>query len=277
MKRRSFIKKASIGTVAGLGLAAGAIRLSNPKSGNYSEYFAKLNTTLKNYEKAIPFLVVDLDLLDANLKALKSILNPKAAFRVVVKSLPSPELLNYVMASMNTKKLMAFHQPFISDLAESGDTELDILVGKPMPVKTASFFYEHLQPNGFDASKQIQWLIDTEKRLNEYLLLAKTKNLKLLLNVEIDVGMHRGGFKDLEGIEKALTIIQNNPDHLTFGGFMGYDAHITKVPSLLLPVEKGLKIANDIYTASKALVQNKFPKLWHENLTFNGAGSPTIL
>jgi hypothetical protein len=33
----------------------------------------------------------------------------------------------------------------------------------------------------------------------------------------------------------------------------------------------------DFYNDCKSLVKEKFPKMWSEQLTFNGAGSPTVL
>lgn len=276
MERKKFIKYSALG-LGGLGLTGLGIRLSNPKSGTYTPYFANLNQTLKDYKKAIPFLLVDLDVLDANLLELKKILKDPKQFRIVVKSLPSPELIEYVKLATGTNRLMSFHQPFLSELSSKGDSSIDILMGKPMPVKTAAYYYDTLRTeNGFDPSKQLQWLVDTELRIQEYIDLAKQKQIKLLLNFEIDVGLHRGGFDNLQALAKALTLVENNKEYVSFSGFMGYDAHITKVPSILLSREKAYRQMCDFYNACKNLVKTQFPLLYHERLTFNGAGSPTL-
>jgi len=61
------------------------------------KYFELLNQELKNQPRAIPFLLIDLDRLDQNIETLNSSIHPNIDFRIVVKSLPSPELINYVM------------------------------------------------------------------------------------------------------------------------------------------------------------------------------------
>lgn len=241
-------------------------------------YFNGLNNVLKAYKRAIPCLLIDLDHLDANIERLQSKLKKGTAFRVVVKSLPSIDLIQYVMKKANTKKLMVFHQPFLSDLAEFCDGEVDILLGKPMPIKTAKYFYENWGEanDTFDPFGQIQWLVDTEKRLEEYLELAKELGKPLRINLEIDVGLHRGGFASLDELRKGLKWLQTHQDHLQFSGLMGYDPHVVKLPSILRSQQKSLHLANDFYHQSKNLIRTEFPALWREDLTFNGAGSPTL-
>lgn len=68
----------------------------------------------------------------------ESIREPKQ-FRVVDKSLPSIKLLRYIFERAGTNRVMSFHQPFLSQVAE----ELkgcQILLGKPMPVRSAEQF-----------------------------------------------------------------------------------------------------------------------------------------
>lgn len=241
-------------------------------------YFEKLNQTLQNYDRAIPSLLIDLDKLDKNIATLKANWPTTADFRIVVKSLPCWELVDYVMENANTKKLMVFHQPFLTDLAGKLDASADILLGKPMPIKTANFFYKNLPENnqGFNSYQQIQWLVDTTDRLQEYIDLAKRLNQKLRLNLEIDVGLHRGGFSTTESLKVALELIVQNQEWVTFKGLMGYDPHVVKLPSILRTQEKALKLANNFYEECKAIIHKDFPELWSTDLTFNGAGSPTI-
>jgi len=241
-------------------------------------YFENLNQILKNHSRAIPSLLIDLDKLDKNISTLKSNWPATADFRVVVKSLPSWELIQYVMQETATKKLMVFHQPFLSDLVGRLDREADILLGKPMPIKTVSFFYENLPAfnQGFNVFGQIQWLVDTEKRIQEFIGLAKKLNQQLRLNLEIDVGLHRGGFNNLKTLQAGLQLVANNKKWVTFSGLMGYDPHVVKLPSIIRTQEKALSLANDFYEDCKTLIHKDFPDLWSDDLTFNGAGSPTI-
>ncbi len=241
------------------------------------KYFESLNQELKNQPRAIPFLIIDLDKLDQNIETLKSSIQTNIDFRIVVKSLPSPELIDYVIQKANTKKLMVFHQPFLTHLSKVQDNTIDILLGKPMPVKTAEYYYQTLKtPNGFSPTNQLQWLVDTTQRIEQYIFLAKKNNQKLRLNLEIDVGLRRGGFSELEDLKKALQLIQSNSKQVEFSGFMGYDPHVVKLPKIIMSKEKAFKKANDFYGKCIYLLKNDFPNLFHEQLTFNGAGSPTI-
>ncbi len=241
------------------------------------KYFESLNQELKNQPRAIPSLLIDLDQLDQNIETLESSLQPNINFRIVVKSLPSPELIDYIIQKANTKKLMVFHQPFLSHLSKIHDSTIDILLGKPIPIKTAAYYYHTLEtPNGFSPTKQLQWLVDTSRRVEEYIFLAKKINQKIRLNLEIDVGLRRGGFASLEKLKEALRLIQSNSSHVEFSGFMGYDPHIVKLPKILISQKTAFKKANDFYGKCIDLLKNEFPNLFHEALTFNGAGSPTV-
>ncbi len=241
-------------------------------------YFQQLNQTLKNYKRAIPCLLVDLDRLDENIATLKTSFNPKAAFRIVVKSLPCVELVDYIRNKAKTNKLMVFHQPFLSDLSARCDEKVDILLGKPMPIKTANYFYENLPKNdfNFNAYQQIQWLVDTEERIQQYIDLAKKTGQQLRLNMEIDVGLRRGGFTNMKTLAKGLQLILANRAYVEFSGLMGYDPHVVKLPKIVRSQDKALQLSVDFYQQCIQLIRKDFPSLWQEDLTLNGAGSPTI-
>jgi D-serine deaminase-like pyridoxal phosphate-dependent protein len=150
-------------------------------------------------------------------------------------------------------------------------------MGKPMPVKAAKQFYQK-QPKDstFNTEKQLQWLIDTKIRLVQYLALAQDLDVKMQVNIELDVGLHRGGLQDINELDDILAIIDANADFLTFSGFMGYDPHVVKLPSIV-------KSPQDAYSGSQAIYQSFVDHLYANNakyktqkLCFNGAGSPTI-
>lgn len=241
-------------------------------------YFQRLNTSLKEQQRAIPCLLIDLDVVDENIAALKAILNPKATLRVVVKSLPSFKLMQYIMERIGTNRLMVFHQPFLTDLFAQPIHDADILLGKPFPVKTAAYFYNHL-PEGRgqkDPFRQVQWLVDTQARIKQYVDLAERVGQKIRLNLEIDVGLHRGGFKDETQLREALDLMLAHQSQVELSGFLGYDPHIVKLPQIIRPQKKSLRQSTRFYEQCKTVLKEGYPSLWRDDLTFNGAGSPTV-
>ncbi|MBX2814701.1 MAG: alanine racemase [Saprospiraceae bacterium] len=242
------------------------------------DYFSRLDALLKAHHRAIPAMVVDLELLDQNIQRLQSLIHPSSDFRLVVKSLPSWELMSYVMERLATRKVMVFHQPFLLDLAGKLDAEADVLLGKPLPIKAAHDFYALVETRAaaFDPFAQIQWLIDTTTRLRQYVDLAKSWGRRLRINLELDVGLHRGGFATREELRQALHLLQTHADAVEFSGFMGYDPHVVKLPKVIRSVERARQLSDRHYRLCQALVREEFPALWHAELTFNGAGSPTL-
>ncbi|MBB3699565.1 alanine racemase [Flammeovirga yaeyamensis] len=242
-----------------------------------NNYFELLNSILKEGNRAIPFLMLDLDRIDENIQLLQKELKTEAHLRIVVKSLPSYPLIAYIANKLQTNRYMVFHQPFLSDLASKLDHQADILIGKPMPVKTAAYFYKYISKNNpdFNPFTQIQWLIDTKERALQYLQLAEKLGQSLRLNLEIDIGLHRGGFHSFDALNETLTLISEHSDKIEFSGFMGYDPHVVKIPSVIRSQKTSLKRSNEFYEECKTLVCEKFPQLWKDHLTFNGAGSPT--
>jgi len=251
-----------------------ALARPSDKGGSYPEYFGHLNQLLRSQEIDRPVLVIDMDRLDRNIdRVAKSIGSGKGKnYRIVVKSIPCPQLVDYVAQRAKTKSLMVFHRPFLQEMARLRP-DADILLGKPMPVSAAHHFYtEH--SGAFNPATQLQWLIDTEARLGQYLELAKTQNLSMRVNLEIDVGLHRGGFANVTDLASALKVISDNPQHLSFSGFMGYDAHLMGLPGFL--AERELPKVKARYQAFLEVLKTRFPQLLHDGLTFNAGGSPTF-
>lgn len=273
MKRRNVLL--GLGGAVALG-GVGAL-LARPKDNGapYNDYFAALNAELKAKGPMRPSLVIDLDALDHNIDTVAASVAkvPGRHFRVVEKSLPSPKLLEYIGKRANTKRLMSFHQPFLNHDAAMFP-EADILIGKPLPVRSAELFYQtHQGP--FDPSRQLQWLIDTPARAAQYLALAKGLNTTLNLNIELDVGLHRGGVADMAALTEILQLIEDNPEQLRFAGFMGYDPFVALVPSLLGTHEELLGQVMAKYQTAVDHTRQQHAKLWREGLTLNTAGSPT--
>ncbi|MBS0590971.1 MAG: DSD1 family PLP-dependent enzyme [Proteobacteria bacterium] len=271
MKRRHLL-------LGGAAAAAGVAWWKKPvdRGAPYDEHFRALNAELKAHGSMQPTLLIDLDRLDRNIDRVATTLRDAGkAWRIVEKSLPSQKLIDYIARRANTKRLMSFHRPFLNHDAEFFP-DFDVLMGKPLPVRAAQAFYAQLKPGGFDPTRQLQWLIDTPQRLSEYLQLAQGLGTKLRVNIEIDVGLHRGGVGDNATLGALLDSIAANPRQLEFAGFMGYDAHVGMgVPSILGSSRELLDKAMAIYAGFVDFARGRYAPLWHENLTLNAGGSPS--
>ena len=118
--------------------AAAAIVKPSDTGGAHNAYFSGINQTLRSNGIDAPVLVIDLDRLDRNIdRVVQSVAtSPAKTYRVVAKSIPSPELVDYVSRRANTKSMMVFHRPFLQAMAAL-NPQSDILMGKPMPIAAA--------------------------------------------------------------------------------------------------------------------------------------------
>ncbi len=210
--------------VIGAAAGAGALfvrRIAAPASGPHDTYFSALNAKVKGI--GTPVLVIDRARLRANAKSIvERVAAAKLQLRLVVKSLPSLQLLDALEA--NTQRYMAFNTSMLAALW-ARDAAVDVLLGKPMPIAAVRALHAVGDPWG----PNTQWLIDTKERLQEYDAFATESGLPLKVSLELDVGLHRGGFDDVAEIAKAL---KGHP-RLTLAGLMGYDAHVGKTPGPL--------------------------------------------
>ncbi len=237
-------------------------------------YFKQLNLDLKKQGIATPQLIVDEAALKQNIQHVQIRLahaqHLKA--RLVVKSLASLDLLKLLSEQIDTQRFMVFHQPHIISILENF-ADADILLGKPMPAQVVhQFFEQHMEWS----TAKIQWLIDTKVRLQQYLEIAKKYFICLDINIEIDVGLHRGGVQSTQQFTEILALIQQYPQYLKLSGLMGYDAHVTKVPAIIKKPELAYQSSQQTYANYQKLIQKQFPTLWHDELCFNGGGSPTF-
>lgn len=245
--------------------------------GAHNEYFLDVQTALRKAGLFRPTLVIDRHQLAHNLDRLKSNLPKNKKYRVVAKSLPSLPLIREVRAAMKTDRLMVFHQPHVNLIAaDMPDAEL--LLGKPMPAGAAKRFFDDHKPNAFRPLTQIEWLIDTPQRLKEYRELATAqvaRGQRLRLNLELDVGLHRGGFTSAQDVAEAVRELQNDPV-LSFSGFMGYEAHAAKMPDALGGVHGALAKAMAFYADCVAAARETIGAAYNaDTLTLNAGGSNT--
>lgn len=265
-KRRWTRRAAMIG--GGAAIVGGAAVLASRKSDNggaHDSYFLALSVALRNAGIAHPVLIIDQARLDHNIAAARAALAPaNLPLRIVVKSLPAAGLIDHVSRGMETNRFMVFNGAMLETMAERADA--DLLLGKPLP---GLQFAELIDKVGAERASRIQWLIDTPERLKDYAEIAATRQLTLRANMEIDVGLHRGGFADARALAGALDLA-NGFAHVTVSGLMGYDAH---VPSMSDPDEAFASSQNH-YRAAIAVLREKLG-VDPATLTLNGAGSPT--
>jgi D-serine deaminase-like pyridoxal phosphate-dependent protein len=268
LSRRTVIK-------AGVAAAAvGALAWSRPSDmgeKTHSDYFKELSQSLHAQGIATPSLVIDKKIMANNIKTLTSHLKDRFEYRIVAKSLPSVEMLKWTMSQANTNKLMVFHQPFLNAVAND-IPDCDILMGKPMPIVAMKTFYQtHGQTaSTFNPRLQLQWLLDSNKRLEQYESFAQTYSLYLNINIELDVGLHRGGVNNDNELIAMLERIEQS-EYLTLSGFMGYEPHIGKVPGDLLEQRDNAMADYQHYIE----LAEGYLKRSVQDLTLNAAGSPT--
>lgn len=265
MKRRQLI------ALGALGVGGAALGLRSDRGGSHSDYFLQISTALDRAGLARPTLVLDRARLHKNIDVLSGHLRDSYDYRVVAKSLPSLSLLREVMGRAETERLMVFHQPFLNLVARELPGS-DLLMGKPMPVAAAARFYQQHQ-GSFDSARQLQWLLDSPQRLRQYSELAQALDTTMRVNLELDVGLHRGGIKTDEELVAALDLISSDP-RLQFSGFMGYEPHVAKMPGLLGGPTGAFSAAQKRY---RECVDLATTHLGHSlaGLTLNAAGSPT--
>lgn len=272
--RRKFL----IGAAA---LTVGAGYALKPRIGNvlHEPYFAQLSGALKNAGMGSPTLILDQMHCTHNLSSLAAQVGGKQALRVVTKSLPCLNLLDQTMHAWQTQRQMVFNYPMLLHLAQNRP-QVELLTGKPLdPIELPHFFnrLQQIAPE-FNASRQIQWLVDTPETLRHYLDFAQAQQLPLRFSIELDVGLHRGGVVDETTFNTLLDMIAAEP-LAQLSGLMGYDAHVAKVPDIWDNRKQAEQHAKQRYQAFRDLAlshaANRAAPLPREALILNTAGSPT--
>lgn len=231
----------------------------------HEPYFSQLAQALKRAGLNRPTLVVDRQRLEANVRAVRANVDgAKLPLRVVAKSLPSPGLLQAVLAGMATQRLMVFSAEMLLQLLPLYP-EGDYLMGKPLPV---SEFARVADKAGARAAARVQWLIDTPERLAQFTEAAKARGIALRANLEIDVGLHRGGFADPAALAGAVA--QAKSAGVQVSGLMGYEPHVPKMPD----PDSAYADAQQAY--GKAIEVLRQAGLDPAAMTLNSAGSPTF-
>lgn len=261
--------------LGGVAIVGVSTLMSKPgdKSGPRDPYFLDVQSALTAAGIATPTLVIDRARLNANIDTLVGHLPDGMGYRIVAKSLPSLALIEHIRQRANTDRLMTFNQPMLTALSEAMP-EASQLLGKPLPVQAARNYFAALTEQSASAADRVQWLIDSGDRLQQYADLAAAEDRTLEINIELDVGLHRGGFEPGAELQATLQAIHDN-DRLKFSGFMGYEPHIPALPTTLGWRDKALNGAWKKYRAALDQAAEVFGAEALQDLTRNAAGSPT--
>lgn len=238
-------------------------------------YFAKLQKALAAAGLAEPVLLIDRQRLDRNIKQLKRMLPKNMAYRIVAKSLPSAPLLAHIAKTAKTDRLMSFNRE-MTEQCLAALPQADQLLGKPLPVAAAAMMFDTLPAaKAKAAAARVQWLVDTPARLRQYEELATALKLRLRINLEIDVGLHRGGMMPGEDLRAALEILAGSK-HFCLSGYLGYEPHLTKIPTLGGWRRRAKKGAETAYAAALEQARAHFSDSHVNQMVRNMAGSPTF-
>jgi hypothetical protein len=236
-----------------------------------SDRFLAWNRELRAKAPGRDVVFVDLDAVDHNIEVIKGILGPGFALRLVTKSLPSLPLLRYLMKKAGTQRLMAFSEGLLRAMLGEIDGDLDILLGRPMPMEAA---YRVLQAFP-ERARGVKWLVDTKERMLEYKDLAHALHRTLDVAIELDVGLRRGGARTITELLAILDILAAYPKQLRLAGFMGYDGHVPFAPQGFDSDAEFAAVQQRYDDLVKAGAQ-AHPQLFAGPLVKNGGGSATF-
>jgi len=241
-------------------------------AGGWTRYFRSVEQALHMAGVTQPTLVVDRRRFDRNLEKVLTFLPNGMGLRIVAKSLPSMPLLRRCLDAAGANRLMTFNLPMLIQIAEEMP-DADQLLGKPFPIAAAAaFFRQQIAPENLD---RVHWLVDTPERLGQYENLASDIDRVLDIVLEIDVGLHRGGFVPGPALVAALEVLRES-GHLRFGGFMGYEAHVAKIPSFAGWRDRVHRRALAIYAAANRAAADVLGAATVEASLRNTAGSQTF-
>lgn len=257
-------------------LAGGAIAMSRSSdmSGPRDPYFLQIQEALMAANIAQPTLVVDRARLNANIDGMMASLPDGMGYRIVAKSLPSLDLISHVRQRSGTDRLMTFNLPMLLALAQAMP-DASQLIGKPLPAAAVRNFFNQLSQDNAAAASNIQWLVDTPERLEQYAAIAETTGSDMAINIELDVGLHRGGMIPGDDLNRMMEKLRQS-NRLRFAGFMGYEPHLSKLPTTLGWRERATNGAWDVYQAALSAASSIFDDATMQAATRNAAGSPTF-
>lgn len=242
-----------------------------PMAGDDAAYFRALHAALKEAGIAWPVMLIDRDRLDENLASVASIMRDGKTLRIVAKSLSSPDLLRHVTGKLGTDRLMTFSTAMLKQL-HAALPDMQHLFGKPVPAAAIAALLEEGERT---LVEKTVWLADTVDRLSQYEALAAGQSLTLKVALEIDVGLHRGGFHPDGDLGPALQLI-NGSQSLTYAGSVGYEPHLPAVPAAFGIRGRAERAFRSTYERAQAVAADVLGPDAVRNAIVNSAGSKTF-
>lgn len=233
--------------------------------------FSRYAQALRSAGIAWPVLMVDIDVLDHNSAAVHSVLHAGQHLRLVAKSLPVPDLMRRVLGGWNSNRLMTFSTAMLQQI-EAALPGMSHLMGKPTPVAALKALCG--ADGGVELAQRVVWLVDTNERVRQYADVANDLQVPLPVAVEVDVGLHRGGFAPGE-ISSGLHAIADR-SHLHFAGLMGYEPHLPALPRALGLRRTAEHAFEDGYAQAIASAAAVFGEEVLNTTIRNSAGSKTL-
>ena len=244
--------------------------------GPEEQRFVAWNATLRASAAGRESALVDLDAVDHNLRLVGERLGSKFALRLGAKSLPSLQLLEYMMLATCTNRIMAFSEGMVRDLLLRFGSDVDILLGRPAPVEALARTFTTLDElgEGPNPTGSVRWLVDTPERMREFAAFAAERGERVNVSVEIDVGLHRGGARTTDQLLAMLRILDES-GLLRFTGFMGYEGHVPFVPLDRGSPAAEFEAVQRRYADFVRVGREAYPALFEGPLVFNSGGSRT--
>lgn len=160
------------GGVVGATAALWGIKPRN-QGAPHTAYFRDLTQLLKSANIAQPTLMIDKQRLDHNIQQVKQQLSEgkkPLPIRLVVKSLPSLPLLDYLTKALNTQHFMVFNLPMLATVT-THYAQGDFLLGKPLAPLAVKEWLKNVRNQ--QALPRIQWLVDSLDKLTAYADIAQ--------------------------------------------------------------------------------------------------------
>jgi D-serine deaminase-like pyridoxal phosphate-dependent protein len=169
-----------------------------------------------------PQLVIDLDVVDANLKRMLGAFRDRpVAVRVHFKSLKCAGLARYVAAA-GARGFLCAKLNEAEVLADAGLTDIFIANEIVGPIKLRRLAE-------LARRAQVRVCVDDAQNVEALAQAARAAGVTLGVLVEVDVGQHRCGVEPGEPALALARRVHASPG-LRFVGLQGYDGHLQMVP-----------------------------------------------
>lgn len=241
-----------------------------------STYFDGLSGQLDARTVGTPVVLVDLDRLEENVRAIASGIRPHA-FRIVEKSLPSIDLLRHVTQvaeQEGAEHFLVLHLPLLGPLLDAFPGA-DVLVGKThLPGAIERFLRDRASPA--DAARRVTFLVDGPDRLAGLVALAGALGVRLRLAIELDVGLRRSGLREPADLAPMLATFQSSPSAVELVGLLGYDGHVAHSPTASAAgVIEAWSEATSKFQEFVDVLVGQFSGLVTDDFLFHSGGSST--